>query len=212
MSSIETIKPLRKYKVVFLGKQSVGKTSLITRFMYDSFDNTYQATIGIDFLSKTMYLEDRTVRLQLWDTAGQERFRSLIPSYIRDSTVAVIVYDITNVNSFEQVTRWIEDVRAERGNDVIIVLVGNKTDLADKRHVSIDEGEKKAQELGVSLFIETSAKAGYNVKQLFRRIAAALPGIDNNEDKNGNNKMIEVNLAQPNKEEGEKEGSKGGCC
>nr|CAD7448653.1 unnamed protein product [Timema bartmani] len=74
----------------------VGKTSLITRFMYDSFDNTYQATIGIDFLSKTMYLEDRTVRLQLWDTAGQERFRSLIPSYIRDSTVAVVVYDITS--------------------------------------------------------------------------------------------------------------------
>ncbi|KRX87889.1 Ras-related protein Rab-6B [Trichinella pseudospiralis] len=83
--------PLRKFKLVFLGEQSVGKTSLITRFMYDSFDNTYQATIGIDFLSKTMYLEDRTVRLQLWDTAGQERFRSLIPSYIRDSTVAVVM-------------------------------------------------------------------------------------------------------------------------
>jgi small GTP-binding protein len=88
--------PLRKFKLVFLGEQSVGKTSLITRFMYDSFDSTYQATIGIDFLSKTMYLEDRTVRLQLWDTAGQERFRSLIPSYIRDSTVAVVVYDITS--------------------------------------------------------------------------------------------------------------------
>uniref|UniRef100_A0A1B0EW67 Putative gtpase rab6/ypt6/ryh1 small g protein n=1 Tax=Lutzomyia longipalpis TaxID=7200 RepID=A0A1B0EW67_LUTLO len=93
--------PLRKFKLVFLGEQSVGKTSLITRFMYDSFDNTYQATIGIDFLSKTMYLEDRTVRLQLWDTAGQERFRSLIPSYIRDSTVAVVVYDITSKSALE---------------------------------------------------------------------------------------------------------------
>eukprot|EP00056_Hartaetosiga_gracilis_P010450 m.154362 g.154362 ORF g.154362 m.154362 type:complete len:115 (+) comp13314_c0_seq5:121-465(+) len=91
----EVNNPLKKFKLVFLGEQSVGKTSLITRFMYDSFDNTYQATIGIDFLSKTMYLEDRTVRLQLWDTAGQERFRSLIPSYIRDSSVAVVVYDIT---------------------------------------------------------------------------------------------------------------------
>ncbi|XP_026081243.1 ras-related protein Rab-6A-like [Carassius auratus] len=88
--------PLRKFKLVFLGEQSVGKTSLITRFMYDSFDNTYQATIGIDFLSKTMYLEDRTIRLQLWDTAGQERFRSLIPSYIRDSAAAVVVYDIAS--------------------------------------------------------------------------------------------------------------------
>ena len=132
--------------------------------MYDSFDNTYQATIGIDFLSKTMYLEDRTVRLQLWDTAGQERFRSLIPSYIRDSTVAVVVYDVTNINrylseilvffrnlsekqdrktfapnmitrkpytqpiffSFQQTNKWIDDVRTERGTDVIIVLVGNK--------------------------------------------------------------------------------------
>lgn len=78
----EFASPLRKFKLVFLGEQSVGKTSLITRFMYDTFDNTYQATIGIDFLSKTMFLEDRTVRLQLWDTAGQERFRSLIPSVL----------------------------------------------------------------------------------------------------------------------------------
>lgn len=101
--------------------------------VYDTFDNTYQATIGIDFLSKTMYLEDRTVRLQLWDTAGQERFRSLIPSYIRDSSVAVVVYDITNRQSFVNTTKWVDDVRAERGNDVIIVLVGNKTDLSDKR-------------------------------------------------------------------------------
>ncbi|PAV59216.1 hypothetical protein WR25_05317 [Diploscapter pachys] len=90
--------PLKKYKLVFLGEQSVGKTSIITRFMYDSFDSTYQATIGIDFLSKTMYLEDKMVRLQLWDTAGQERFRSLIPSYIRDSSVAVIAYDVTRRN------------------------------------------------------------------------------------------------------------------
>ncbi|MFH4982673.1 hypothetical protein AB6A40_009382 [Gnathostoma spinigerum] len=169
--------PLKKFKLVFLGEQSVGKTSLITRFMYDSFDNTYQATIGIDFLSKTMYLEDRTVRLQLWDTAGQERFRSLIPSYIRDSTVAVVVYDITNANSFHQTSKWIDDVRTERGSDVIIMLVGNKTDLGDKRQVSTEEGERKAKELNV-MFIETSAKAGYNVKQLFRRIAGALPGIE----------------------------------
>ena len=169
--------PLRKFKLVFLGEQSVGKTSLITRFMYDSFDNTYQATIGIDFLSKTMYLEDRTVRLQLWDTAGQERFRSLIPSYIRDSTVAVVVYDITNANAFVQTSKWIDDVRTERGHDVIIMLVGNKTDLADKRQVTTEEGERKSKELNV-MFIETSAKSGYNVKQLFRRVAAALPGME----------------------------------
>eukprot|EP00435_Cladocopium_sp_Y103_P043622 s1741_g12.t1 len=118
---------LNKYKLVFLGEQAVGKTSVITRFMYDTFDNNYQATIGIDFLSKTMYLEDRTVRLQLWDTAGQERFRSLIPSYIRDSSGAIVVYDITNRASFLNTSKWIEDVRSERGSDVVIILVGNKT-------------------------------------------------------------------------------------
>ncbi|KAG9351368.1 hypothetical protein JZ751_022617 [Albula glossodonta] len=194
--------PLRKFKLVFLGEQSVGKTSLITRFMYDSFDNTYQATIGIDFLSKTMYLEDRTVRLQLWDTAGQERFRSLIPSYIRDSTIAVVVYDITNLNSFQQTSKWIDDVRTERGSDVIIMLVGNKTDLADKRrasssyksvslilplslpnmNVSVKAAEWEAPDLNV-MHIETSAKAGYKVKQLFRRVAAALPGMDSTPEK-----------------------------
>ncbi|KAG7167149.1 Ras-related protein Rab6-like, partial [Homarus americanus] len=155
------------------------------------------------------------VRLQLWDTAGQERFRSLIPSYIRDSTVAVVVYDITNANSFHQTSKWIDDVRTERGSDVIIMLVGNKTDLSDKRQVSTEEGERKAKELNV-MFIETSAKAGYNVKQdtpwcndrtqtthleeadsvvevgqvnlmvidmLFRRVAAALPGMESTENK-----------------------------
>jgi len=173
-----TVNPLAKYKLVFLGDQSVGKTSIITRFMYDTFDSTYQATIGIDFLSKTMYLEDRTVRLQLWDTAGQERFRSLIPSYIRDSSVAVVVYDITNRTSFLNTAKWIDDVRTERGTDVVMMLVGNKTDLADKRQVSVEEGEARAKEHDI-MFIETSAKAGFNIKALFRKVASALPGMEN---------------------------------
>lgn len=206
MSSGDFSNPLRKYKLVFLGEQSVGKTSLITRFMYDSFDNTYQATIGIDFLSKTMYLEDRTVRLQLWDTAGQERFRSLIPSYIRDSTVAVVVYDITNTNSFHQTSKWIDDVRTERGSDVIIMLVGNKTDLTDKRQVSMEEGERKAKDLNV-MFIETSAKTGYNVKQLFRRVAAALPGMDSSAESKPSEDMQDIQLGvQPEVKDPE-----GGC-
>jgi Ras-related protein Rab-6A len=124
-----------------------------------------------------MYLEDRTVRLQLWDTAGQERFRSLIPSYIRDSSVAVVVYDISNAKSFQNTRKWIDDVRGERGNDVIIVLVGNKTDLNDKREVTTAQGEEEAKKNGL-MFIETSAKIGHNVKQLFRRIAQALPGME----------------------------------
>ncbi|KAN0055875.1 hypothetical protein ACTA71_011762 [Dictyostelium dimigraforme] len=190
---------LSKYKLVFLGDQSVGKTSIITRFMYDTFDITYQATIGIDFLSKTMYLEDRTVRLQLWDTAGQERFRSLIPSYIRDSSVAIVVYDITNKVSFTNTIKWIEDVRNERGNNVVIMLVGNKTDLADKRQVSIEEGEAKAKEYDI-MFTETSAKAGFNIKALFRKVASALPGIDSNSmTKNQHDIISEVDITDGGK-------------
>ncbi|GER47626.1 RAB GTPase homolog H1E [Striga asiatica] len=230
------VSPLAKYKLVFLGDQSVGKTSIITRFMYDKFDTTYQATIGIDFLSKTMYLEDRTVRLQLCksqspvlyyfvlsfgdyyrlkttpydfrDTAGQERFRSLIPSYIRDSSVAVIVYDVANRQSFLNTSKWIEEVRTERGSDVIIVLVGNKTDLVDKRQVSIEEGDAKAREFGV-MFIETSAKAGFNIKPLFRKIAAALPGMETLSSTK-QEEMVDVNL-KPTSNASHMEQQGGGC-
>ncbi|KAK4584033.1 hypothetical protein RGQ29_021962 [Quercus rubra] len=206
------VSPLAKYKLVFLGDQSVGKTSIITRFMYDKFDATYQlhelqATIGIDFLSKTMYLEDRTVRLQLWDTAGQERFRSLIPSYIRDSSVAVIVYDVANRQSFLSINRWVEEVRTERGSDVVIVLVGNKTDLVDKRQVSIEEGDAKSREFGI-MFIETSAKAGFNIKPLFRKIAAALPGMETLSSTKQED-MVDINL-KPTVNSSHQE-QRGGC-
>ena len=152
-----------------------------------------------------MYLEDRTVRLQLWDTAGQERFRSLIPSYIRDSSVAVVVYDITSKiivvfilvyslkfdksldrASFLNTSKWIEDVRSERGNDVIIVLVGNKTDLSERRQVSAEEGEDKATKENI-MFIESSAKAGFNIKALFRKLATALPGMETAQAQPANN-------------------------
>ncbi|SCU91240.1 LAFA_0F02630g1_1 [Lachancea sp. 'fantastica'] len=176
MSGSRTGKSLTKYKIVFLGEQGVGKTSLITRFMYDTFDDHYQATIGIDFLSKTMYLDDKTIRLQLWDTAGQERFRSLIPSYIRDSHVAIVVYDVTSKKSFEYIDKWVEDVKSERGEEnVVLCIVGNKNDLSDERQVSTEEGERKAQVLNAKIFIETSTKAGFNVKNLFRKIAKTLP-------------------------------------
>ncbi|KAK7307741.1 hypothetical protein VNO77_41067 [Canavalia gladiata] len=249
------VSALAKYKLVFLGDQSVGKTSIITRFIlwlgdWDVFcgyanlvnilwcikkckgslygetgqkgegiesfweriisitvskalkwmknvtflpmNKASVATIGIDFLSKTMYLEDRTVRLQLWDTAGQERFRSLIPSYIRDSSVAVIAYDVASRQTFLNTSKWIEEVRSERGSDVIIVLVGNKTDLVDKRQVSTEEGEAKSRELNV-MFIEASAKAGFNIKALFRKIAAALPGMETLSSTKQED-MVDVNL------------------
>ncbi|KAG6434504.1 hypothetical protein SASPL_106141 [Salvia splendens] len=175
--------------------------------MYDKFDSTYQATIGIDFLSKTMYLEDRTVRLQ--DTAGQERFRSLIPSYIRDSSVAVIVYDVASRQSFLNTAKYIDEVRTERGSGVIIVLVGNKTDLVEKRQVSIEEAESKSRDLNV-MFIETSAKAGFNIKPLFRKIAAALPGMETLSSAKQED-MVDVNLRPGNNNGSQSQEQSGGC-
>ncbi len=191
---------LTKYKIVFLGDQGVGKTSLITRFMYDTFDSHYAATIGIDFLSKTMYLDDKTIRLQLWDTAGQERFRSLIPSYIRDSNVAIVVYDITNRDSFNDVQKWLDYIREERGKDVLIIMVGNKSDLKDKV-VTSDEAEELSKKLGCNLFIETSSKNGYNVKKLFKKVAKMLPELKNEpteQETNGNNvQTIDISTDKP---------------
>ncbi|OMJ90868.1 hypothetical protein SteCoe_6747 [Stentor coeruleus] len=172
---INPVSAQAKHKLVFLGDIYVGKTSIINRFMYESFDTNYQATIGIDFLSKTLYLDDRTVRLQLWDTAGQERFRSLIPNYIRDSSVAVIVFDITNKQTFINIDKWVEDVKNERGNDAVVVLVGNKIDKAEERTVTQEEAQNKAKSFD-GFYIETSAKTGDNVKQLFKQIATTLPG------------------------------------
>jgi len=198
MSSRQNDLPRFKNKLVFLGDEAVGKTSILTRFMYDQFDETYQATIGIDFLSKTLYLEDRVVRLQLWDTAGQERFRSLIPSYIRDSSVAIVVYDITSKQSYHNVDKWIEDVRDECGNDVIIMLVGNKSDLNDHRQVTTMEGEEKAKKLN-TVFAETSAKSGENIKNLFQSVATRLPTTDTSNTGIANNITQSENISLSNK-------------
>ncbi|KAI4602792.1 hypothetical protein KJ359_008010 [Pestalotiopsis sp. 9143b] len=159
--------PLKKFKLVFLGEQSVGKTSLITRFMYDSFDNMYQATIGIDFLSKASIHYHCTSR----------RRGRMLQSALSTETNTYIARYRPYAKSFQNTKKWIDDVRAERGNDVIIVLVGNKTDLNDKREVTTQQGEDEAKKNNL-MFVETSAKLGHNVKTLFRRIAQALPGME----------------------------------
>lgn len=133
-----------KFKIVFLGNQAVGKTSMIHRFIYDSFEESYQATIGIDFMSQKIYVDDKIIILNLWDTAGQERFKSLIPSYIKDSAVAIVSYDVTNRDSFNSVNKWIEDAKALRDDDVLLILTGNKADMTDARQVSYDEGMQYA--------------------------------------------------------------------
>ena len=135
-----------------------------------------RVTIGIDFVSRTLQLRDRTVRLQLWDTAGQERFRSLIPSYIREAAVAVFVYDIASHASFDSIPRWVEDVHKDRGLDVLLVLVGAKSDLEaeGRRAVSCGEGERFAREHAM-LWGEVSAKQGTGIAAMMRAVVHMLP-------------------------------------
>ncbi|TGZ66430.1 hypothetical protein CRM22_005320 [Opisthorchis felineus] len=160
---------VQKSKCVFLGEQNVGKTCIILRFMHDVFDQTYQATIGIDFLSKTLCLDQKSVRLQLWDTAGQERFRSLIPNYIRDSAVSIVVYDVTSRDSFDRTVEWIRKIRDERDTSSLIFLVGNKVDLEDERVITTEEGTELAKKEGL-FFLETSAKSNIGIQKLFKWI------------------------------------------
>ncbi|CEM02264.1 unnamed protein product [Vitrella brassicaformis CCMP3155] len=168
-----------KFKLIFVGEQTVGKSALITRFVYDTFEDNYAATVGMDLLSKTIYVSDKPVRLQLWDTAGQERFRALIPSYFRDASVGVVCFDVTSRTSFNKVDSWVAEVRKERGSSVVVTVCGNKIDLDDKRQVTEEEATNKVADLTSDpeapvMYFETSAKTGAGVKEMFKHIAARL--------------------------------------
>lgn len=161
-----------KCKVVLLGAAGVGKTSLLNRLMNDEFVKEYNTTIGVDFFTKPIQAQGRSVTLQIWDTAGQERFKSLMPSYIRESSVAVIVYDVSAESSFDEAMEWYETVINERGNEASCVLVGNKNDLESRvPHAQVTDFAKPRQ----ITTIETSAKTGQNVSRLFKLISELAP-------------------------------------
>jgi Ras-related protein Rab-6A len=153
--------------MIFVGDQGTGKTCILNRFATNQFDEQYQTTIGLDFQSKNVSIHDQDVRLLLYDTAGQEKFRSLIPMYIRESNIILLVYDITRKESFDNIPRWFSDVLNIKSNEAIYVLVGNKIDLKDQRKVTYNEGKKLADEKNI-IFEEVSAKTGENFEELFR--------------------------------------------
>ncbi|KAK8807131.1 hypothetical protein WA158_003890 [Blastocystis sp. Blastoise] len=197
---------LQKYKIVALGDTGVGKTSIITRFLYDTFDTAYQSTVGIDFVSKTVIVNEKAIRLQIWDTAGQERFKSLVPGYVRGCDVAVIVFDLSDVTTLTHCKDWANLVRNEKGDDVILYIVGNKADLCQTRKVTQLDAEKVANELNAT-FLETSAKHGYNIDKLFNTIAMTLPGLSTQEEES----CVKVNLSAQKPKAAEAAAKEGNC-
>ena len=166
MSSKKKNPETPKYKLIFLGDQNVGKSSILNRFLNDTFVEEYQATIGLDFQSKNVQIDNQDIHLLLYDTAGQEKFRSLIPMYTRDANIILLVYDITNKESFENLSLWLKDLTNININEVIVCIVGNKIDLTEKREVTNEEGQKFGEEHDF-IFQEVSAKTGDGFSELF---------------------------------------------
>ena len=153
-------------KYIIVGDAAVGKSNLLLRYVFNTFKSDYQLTIGVEFGEKNIKYNNKTYQLQLWDTAGQEQFRSITRAYFKNSVCALVLYDITNKSTFENVKQWIEDCTNYMPKNGYIILVGNKCDLEEKREVSKDEGQQLADLYGL-LFFETSAKTEINVNEVF---------------------------------------------
>ena len=162
------------YKIVLIGDINVGKTSILSRFRYGSFESDYMPTLGIDFFSKNLFFEDKTIRLILWDTAGQERFRSLIPSYLKNADCIIIVFDITNKESFLSLNKWLTDAKNNASENTIYVICGNKIDLKERRTVNENEINEYIEKNTGVIYMECSAKNGQGIKDLFNVIAKNL--------------------------------------
>jgi Ras-related protein Rab-6A len=159
---------IENYKIVIIGDQHVGKTSILSRYKYEVIETTYAPTVGIDFLTKNVFLEDKTIRLIMWDTAGQERFKSLIPSYLKNANCIILTYDISNKSSFLSLNKWFTDSKDHVSENTLFVICGNKMDL--KRAVTKKEVEDFSNEKKIPLFVEVSALTGEGINELFNKI------------------------------------------
>merc|ERR1712198_599261 len=178
------------FKLLLIGDSGVGKTCILFRVSEDAFNTTFISTIGIDFKIKTIELRGKKIKLQIWDTAGQERFHTITTSYYRGAMGIMLVYDITNAKSFDNIAKWLRNIDEHANEDVEKMILGNKCDMEDKRMVSKERGESIAREHGIR-FLETSAKANVNIERSFLDLAEAIldktPG-----------KTAETNVINPN--------------
>lgn len=174
---------MSRYKLVLLGEGRVGKTSILIRYVKGDFSGSQQSTIQASYLEKKLNVESKSVRLAIWDTAGQERFHALGPIYYRDSNAALLVYDITDRESFVKVQSWVKELRKIVGNDIVLAIAANKCDLEKKLQVPWEDAEEYAKSVGAELH-RTSAKSGRGVEQTFlsitKRLLAQRKGLESN--------------------------------
>ena len=186
-----------KYKIMVLGESKVDKTQLIKRYTKNVFGGVYLTTVGMDFQDKIIEIEDKKVRLQIWDTAGQERFRNVTKSYFQSSQGLVLVYDITDRESFEKLNFWVDNIKNNAPENAKFILVGNKCDLANERKVSYEEGENYAKNLNIKFF-EASARDGTNVNELFFYLANEIYQDNKLKGNNNSNNGVMLRLAPSN--------------
>ena len=190
------------YKVLLLGDSSVGKTCVLLRYCDKTFQEAHLSTIGLDYRLKTMTLENgKNIKLQIWDTAGQDRFRAITKNYYKGANGIILIYDVTNLQTYENVKNWINQIREEANPNVVIYLAGNKVDVNEElRVVRTEEGQKIADEYNLP-FYETSAKSGININEIFEDLVKKVDEIYS---------KLEV----PKKQTKNKKytGNKKGCC
>ena len=166
------------FKIILIGNSGVGKSSILQRYIQKVFQESFASTIGVDFFMKSINIGDKSIKLQLWDTAGTEKFRSITTGYYRGADAAFVVFDLSSKSSFKNLNEWIESYYKYSNPDVEknVILIGNKSDLIDKREVAKEEIEKFIKDNNINYF-ETSAKDGKNIDECFTFIAEKIGGV-----------------------------------